>query len=172
MVRSVQNLELLLTCSRAVRCGAWRSCLMERPFPFKPDVELIDTPPALDDSVPGILRADALIIPLLTEFQGVLALQDMLEYLAATREKHPALQIIGILPTRFVRRWKPQEGFLQEIRLLGEGFGVYVFDPIPESKAVSATISAMAWTCIRMTDGMAPSWPSQMAKSGGTMTSP
>ena len=59
------------------------------PLPFKPDIELIDTPPALDDSVPGILRADALIIPLLTEFQGVLALQDMLEYLAATRDKHP-----------------------------------------------------------------------------------
>jgi cellulose biosynthesis protein BcsQ len=106
------------------------------PLPFKPDIELIDTPPALDDSVPGILRADALIIPLLTEFQGVLALQDMLEYLAATRDKHPALQIIGILPTRFIRRWQPQEGFLQEIRSLGERFGVYVFDPIPESKAV------------------------------------
>jgi cellulose biosynthesis protein BcsQ len=60
----------------------------------------------------------------------------MLEYLAATRDKHPALQIIGILPTRFIRRWQPQEAFLREIRSLGERFGVYVFDPIPESKAV------------------------------------
>jgi cellulose biosynthesis protein BcsQ len=106
------------------------------PLPFRPDIELIDTPPALDDSIPGIRRADALIIPLLTEFQGVLALQDMLEYLAATRSKHPALRILGVLPTRFVRRWGPQEGFLAEIRVLGERFGIPVFDPIPESQAV------------------------------------
>jgi cellulose biosynthesis protein BcsQ len=106
------------------------------PLPFRPDIELIDTPPALDDSVPGILRADALIIPLLTEFQGVLALQDMLEYLAATRDKHPDLQIIGILPTRFIRRWESQETFLEQIRDLGQRFHVHVFDPIPESKAV------------------------------------
>ena len=106
------------------------------PLPFQPDIELIDTPPALDDSVPGIRRADALIIPVLTEFQGVVALQDMLEYLAATHDKHPHLQIIGILPTRFIRRWEVQEGFLNEIRSLGARFGVRVFDPIPESKAV------------------------------------
>jgi hypothetical protein len=36
------------------------------PLLFEPDLELIDTPPALDESVPGILRADALIIPRLT----------------------------------------------------------------------------------------------------------
>jgi len=49
------------------------------PLPFKSDIELIDAPPALADSVPGVL---------------------------------------------------------QEIRSLGQRFGVYVFDPIPESKAV------------------------------------
>jgi cellulose biosynthesis protein BcsQ len=116
------------------------------PLPFRPDIELIDTPPALDDSVPGILRADALIIPLLTEFQGVLALQDMLEYLSATRDKHPELQIIGILPTRFIRRWEPQEAFLQQIRTLGERFQVHVFEPIPESKAVMTfSMSGHLW---------------------------
>jgi hypothetical protein len=47
----------------------------------------------------------------LTEFQGVVALQDMLEYLTATRDKHPHLRIIGVLPTRFIRRWQAQEGF-------------------------------------------------------------
>jgi cellulose biosynthesis protein BcsQ len=106
------------------------------PLPFEPDIELIDTPPALDDSVPGIRRADALIIPVLTEFQGVVALQDMLEYLTATRDQHPHLRIIGVLPTRFIRRWEAQEGFLREIQSLGIRFGVRVFEPIPESKAV------------------------------------
>ena len=96
--------------------------------------------------MPGILRADALIIPLLTEFQGVLALQDTLEYLAATRDKHPDLQVIGILPTRFIRRWQPQEDFLQEIRSQGQQFGVYVFDPIPESKAVMTfSMTGLFW---------------------------
>jgi hypothetical protein len=40
------------------------------------------------------------------------------------------------LPTRFIRRWTAQESFLQEIRALGQRFGVSVFDPIPESKSV------------------------------------
>jgi cellulose biosynthesis protein BcsQ len=77
-----------------------------------------------------------LIIPVLTEFQGVVALQDMLEYLEGTRTKHEQLRLLGILPTRFIRRWEAQEQFLREIQSLGTRFGVRVFDPIPESKAV------------------------------------
>jgi cellulose biosynthesis protein BcsQ len=42
------------------------------PLPFRPDFELIDTPPALDDSLPGIRRADGVIIPMLVEYQGVM----------------------------------------------------------------------------------------------------
>src|SRR5919199_2734262 len=34
-----------------------------QPLPWPPDVELIDTPPSLDDSLPGVNRADAIIIP-------------------------------------------------------------------------------------------------------------
>jgi len=33
------------------------------PLPWVPHVELIDTPPSLDESLPGVNRADALIIP-------------------------------------------------------------------------------------------------------------
>ena len=45
------------------------------PLPFTPDVELIDTPPALDDSLPGVARADGVIVPAMPEHQAVRALE-------------------------------------------------------------------------------------------------
>jgi cellulose biosynthesis protein BcsQ len=50
----------------------------DQPLPFEPDVELIDTPPALDESLPGLNRADAVIIPAVPEHQAVRALERML----------------------------------------------------------------------------------------------
>jgi cellulose biosynthesis protein BcsQ len=38
------------------------------PVPFRADFELIDTPPSPDDSIPGIRRADGLIVPVTLDF--------------------------------------------------------------------------------------------------------
>lgn len=45
------------------------------PPPFRPDIEPIDTPPSLADSLPGVERSDGLIVPALPEYQSRRALQ-------------------------------------------------------------------------------------------------
>jgi cellulose biosynthesis protein BcsQ len=106
------------------------------PLPFTPDVELIDTPPALDDSLPGVARADAVIVPAMPEHQAVRALERMLLVLQQTRPEHPFTRVLGLLPVRVKPRWSEHTAFLQQIELLGERFGHRVLPPIPESRAV------------------------------------
>jgi cellulose biosynthesis protein BcsQ len=68
-----------------------------RPLPWVPDVELIDTPPSLDESLPGVNRAEAIIIPVVPEHQAVRALERMLRVVERTRRDHPSQQVLGIL---------------------------------------------------------------------------
>ena len=106
------------------------------PLPFAPDVELIDTPPALDDSLPGVARADAVIVPAMPEHQAVRALERMLLVLDQTRHGHPFTRVLGLLPVRVKPRWTEHTAFLQQIESLGQRFGHPVLPPIPESRAV------------------------------------
>ncbi|MCC7370744.1 MAG: AAA family ATPase [Chloroflexi bacterium] len=106
------------------------------PLPFTPHVELIDTPPALDDSLPGVARADAVIVPAMPEHQAVRALERMLLVLQQTRHEHPFTRVLGLLPVRVKARWSEHTAFLQQIALLGERFGHPVLPAIPESRAV------------------------------------
>jgi hypothetical protein len=106
------------------------------PLPFRPDVELIDTPPSLDDAVPGIRRADGLVIPLTVDFQSVSALRWMLEYLHTTRDRQPELEIIGVQPTRLFPRRQAHLAFLEEITAVCERFAVPLLPPILEDASV------------------------------------
>lgn len=106
------------------------------PLPFRPDFELIDTPPALDDSLPGTRRADGVIIPMLVEYQGVMALRWMLEYLRATRHLQPSLHVIGVQPTRLFPRRQIQARFMGEVRELCSAYDVPLLDPIVEDASV------------------------------------
>ena len=106
------------------------------PLPFTPDVELIDTPPALDDSLPGVARADAVIVPAMPEHQAVRALERMLHVLDQTRSEHPFTRVLGILPVRVKSRWAEHTAFLRQIAILGERFGHPVLPAVPESRAV------------------------------------
>ncbi len=106
------------------------------PLPFTPDVELIDTPPALDDSLPGVARADVVIVPAMPEHQAVRALERMLLVLEQTRHEHPFTRVLGLLPVRVKPRWTEHTAFLQQIEQLGARFGHPVLPSIPESRAV------------------------------------
>lgn len=106
------------------------------PLPFTPDAELIDTPPALDDSLPGVARADGVIVPAMPEHQAVRALERMLLVLDQTRHEHPFTRVLGLLPVRVKPRWSEHMAFLEQIRLLGKRFGHPVLPSIPESRAV------------------------------------
>lgn len=105
-------------------------------LPFRPDVELIDTPPALDDSLPGVARADAIIVPAMPEHQAVRALERMLLVLQDTGRAHPFVRVLGILPVRVKPRWSEHAAFLGQIQTLAEQFGHPVLPAIPESRAV------------------------------------
>jgi chromosome partitioning protein len=108
----------------------------EEHLPFNPDVELIDTPPLLDVSLPILTNADALIVPVVPEFQAVRALGRMLRSIQATTADHPFLRVLGVLPTRIRGRWPAHTVFLREIERLANEFGHPVLPPVPDSVAV------------------------------------
>lgn len=106
------------------------------PPPFRPDIELIDTPPSLDDSLPGVERSDGLIVPALPEHQSLRALEDMFEALDANRTRYPYLEMIGVLPSKVNARWPEHLDALETIRSLGAAHRVPVLAPVPVSRFV------------------------------------
>jgi cellulose biosynthesis protein BcsQ len=104
--------------------------------PLQPDVELIDTPPSLDDSLPGVERADGLVIPALPEHQSLRALEDMFEALDANRERYPYLEMLGVLPSKVNSRWPEHRDALQTIREIAAARGVPVLPEVPPSRFV------------------------------------
>ena len=107
------------------------------PDPFRPDFELIDTPPSLDDSIPGIRRADGLVIPLTLDFQAVNALRWMLEYLRTSRQQYSQQRIIAVQPTRLFPRRQAHHLFLDDVRALCATYNVPLLEPIVEDASVS-----------------------------------
>jgi cellulose biosynthesis protein BcsQ len=107
------------------------------PSPFRADFELIDTPPSLDDSIPGIRRADGLVVPLTVDFQAVNALRWMLEYLRTSREQFPHQRIIAVQPTRLFPRRQAHQLFLEDIRALCLTYNAPLLEPIVEDASVS-----------------------------------
>lgn len=98
---------------------------------------LVDTPPALDGSLPVLAEADYLVIPVIPEIQEVAALEKFVSLLESTRMERPFLQTLGILPVRYVRYWANNRACLESIRQLGASYGYPVLDPVPWSQAVS-----------------------------------
>jgi chromosome partitioning protein len=106
------------------------------PLPFRPDIELIDTPPDITTAVEGLERADALIVPAQPELLAVIALRDMLTFLRDTAERRPHVRMLGVLPTAVNSRWEISRRFLREIEDLAADFGVPVLPAVPESRHV------------------------------------
>ncbi len=106
------------------------------PLPFRPDVELIDTPPDITTAVEGLERADALIVPAQPELLAVIALRDMLTFLRDTADRRPHIHMLGVLPTAVNSRWEISRRFLREIEDLAADFGVPVLPAVPESRHV------------------------------------
>jgi cellulose biosynthesis protein BcsQ len=106
----------------------------DEPLPFAPDVELIDTPPVLDVGQPILARADALLVPVVPEFQAVRALGRMLRTIQATTADHPFLHVLGVLPTRIRARRPAHAAFLREIERLAAEFRHPVLPPVPTAR--------------------------------------
>jgi cellulose biosynthesis protein BcsQ len=104
--------------------------------PFRPDIELIDTPPSLDDSLPGVERADGVVIPALPEHQSLRALEDMFEALDANQERYPYLEVLGVLPSKVNSRWTEHRDALQTIQHIALSRAVPVLPEVPLSRFV------------------------------------
>ena len=92
--------------------------------------------PSLDESLPGVNRADALIIRGVPEHQAVRALERMLRVVERTRHEHPFLMPLGVLPVRVRPRWALHAEFLASIEELAREFGYPVLPAVPESQDV------------------------------------
>ena len=102
---------------------------------------LIDTPPALDGSLPALNQADWLVIPVIPEAQEVAQLAKFLSMPDATRSSRPFTQVLGILSVRFVRRSTVHQIMLRTIAQLADAHGHRVLDPVPQSLAAVTTYS-------------------------------
>src|SRR5919202_1126709 len=98
---------------------------------------LVDTPPALDGSLPALNQADYLIIPVIPEAQEVAQLTKFLDMLEETRHRRPFTQTLGILPVRYIRHWPEPRAVLENIHALAGEFHLRVLEPVPHSRAVS-----------------------------------
>jgi cellulose biosynthesis protein BcsQ len=98
---------------------------------------LVDTPPALDGSLPALNESDYLVIPVIPEVQEVAQLEKFLAMLNATRHSRPFAQTIGVLPVRYTKHWLGHRACLAAIGELAERAGVPLLEPVPSSQAVS-----------------------------------
>ena len=105
------------------------------PPPFAPDYVLVDTPPALDVSLPALRRADWLLVPVIPDHQPVVQLAKFLEALEATRHERPATRLLGVLPVN-VRRWPEHQTMLRHVQRIAAEHDLPVLDPVPNSRAV------------------------------------
>ena len=83
---------------------------------------LVDTPPALDGSLPALNQADYLVVPVIPEAQEVAQLAKFLDMLDATRTSRPFTEMLGILPVRYIRHWSEHRAVLEDIRALAAEF--------------------------------------------------
>jgi cellulose biosynthesis protein BcsQ len=117
--------------------------------PSSADFVLIDTPPALDGSLPVLVEADYLLIPVIPEAQEVRQLEKFLNMLEATRQARPFTRILGVVPVRFIRTWEAHTAMLAEIEALASSFEHPIFPPVPMSKAVSRySLAGSLWKTV------------------------
>jgi cellulose biosynthesis protein BcsQ len=98
---------------------------------------LVDTPPALDGSLPALGLADYLIVPVIPEAQEIAQLEKFLNMLEETRHERPFLKPLGILPVRYIHYWANNRACLKAIGRLGQTYGYPALEPVPFSQAVS-----------------------------------
>jgi cellulose biosynthesis protein BcsQ len=107
----------------------------DAPPPFEPDYVLVDTPPALEVSLPAMNSADWLIVPVIPDHQPVVQLAKFLEALEETRFERPFTRVLGVVPVN-VRRWREHETMLRHIQQIAAEHDLNVLDPVPNSRAV------------------------------------
>jgi chromosome partitioning protein len=102
---------------------------------------LIDSPPARGANTrSALVMADYVLIPAPPEPMAVLAMQlmlDVVEEVRADRQQgNPFLQILGVVPTMYDRRWPEHTAWLRQMEEACRARGVRVFPAIPRKQSI------------------------------------
>ena len=102
---------------------------------------LVDSPPARSANTRmALVMADYVLIPAPPEPMAVLAMQLMLDVVDEVRADrqggNPFLQILGVVPTMYDRRWPEHTGWLQQMKEACQERGVRVFPAIPRKQSI------------------------------------
>lgn len=105
-----------------------------RPLRDQYDFIFVDCPPTLTLlTVNALVAADAVLIPVKTDYLSIMGISLLLETIENVRRRqNPHLEIIGVLPTMYNRRNSHDNEALAELRRLLEP-KIRIFDPIARS---------------------------------------
>jgi cellulose biosynthesis protein BcsQ len=100
------------------------------------DVVLVDSPPARGTNTRRALQdADFVLLPAPPEPMAVMAIEltfDAVQEVKAARvDGNPFLQLLGVVPTMYDRRWPDHRGWLREMESLCRARDIRIFPPIP-----------------------------------------
>ena len=105
------------------------------------DCVLVDSPPARSANTrAALIMADYVLIPAPPEPMAVMAMQlmlDVVEEVRADRQGgNPYLQVLGVVPTMYDRRWPEHTGWLEQMKHACQERGVKVFPAIPRKQSI------------------------------------
>jgi cellulose biosynthesis protein BcsQ len=97
-----------------------------------PDVVLIDAEPARGPRTwQALQEADYVLVPAPPEGLAVRAMRQMFETIELVRQQgNPTLQIMGVVPTMFDKRWPEHHSFLEEMERECRAARVRLFPPV------------------------------------------
>jgi cellulose biosynthesis protein BcsQ len=109
--------------------------------PQEADCVLVDSPPARGPHTRAALTmADYVVIPAPPEPMAVLAMQLMLDIVdeirVDRRQGNPFLQVLGVIPTMYDRRWPEHTGWLRQMADVCAERNVRVFPAIPRKQSI------------------------------------
>jgi cellulose biosynthesis protein BcsQ len=127
LVRSMTDLDRVTRKLRLALDGdetaGWRR--------VPPDLVLIDAEPARGPRTwQALQEAEYVLIPAPPEGLAVRAMRQMFETIELVRRGNPGLQIMGVVPTMFDRRWPEHRAFLDEMARECREAGVRLFAPV------------------------------------------
>jgi len=99
------------------------------------ELVLIDSPPARGANTRrALMEADYVLIPAPPERMAVRAMQLMLDIVEDVRcdprQGNPFLQVLGVVPTMYDRRWPESRGYLDQMAAICAGRSIRLFPPV------------------------------------------
>ena len=155
--------NILLSQAEIVFQGNNRQMLLKnalRPVMAQYDYIVIDTPPALNIlTLNGYTMADHLIIPMSSEILSLVGLVQLQETVEAVKDSvNPALNVLGILLTKFNKNTNLSRDVLEMAETIADQAGSVVFNAKIRSSVVAAEAPAHGMCILDYAPDSNPAW--------------